>query len=203
MDPAKYIPRIKKCNQTSLYWKLMTQLYNSLILCSSSSVMSSLLHPCPHAGPRVDAGHAFYKVFIKFQNSLKQQIVAYLWSVVAPQQESQTGMHLQGSPLASRGRQKQHCPLVHSEQGYTLQSDSSPIRPEFYNFTIFLRSPHNVLKTFIISNCGAYLISVTMDDDIGIIEPRFEARRPMFQSLQSCLLLLPLVPPAPVQNKRE
>ena len=58
VDPAKYIPRIKKCNQTSLYWKLMTQLYNSLILCSSSSVMSSLLHPCPHAGPCVDARHA-------------------------------------------------------------------------------------------------------------------------------------------------
>ena len=51
---------------------------------------------------------------------------ACLWSEVVLQQENLSGRRSQGCPLASRGRQRQHCQQVDSGQGCTLQSDSSP-----------------------------------------------------------------------------
>ena len=51
---------------------------------------------------------------------------ACLWSEVVLQQENLSGRRLPGCPLASRGRQRQHCQQVDSGQGCTLQSDSSP-----------------------------------------------------------------------------
>ena len=95
-------------------------------------MMFPLLCPCLHTRPCVDARHPCVEKWACYMVFTVQQ---YLWSGVGPEQESLTGMHLRGFPLASRGPQKQHCPLAGSGQGCTLQSDSSPQKMICHTFS--------------------------------------------------------------------